>query len=668
MAATTPMKLSKISQAGLLLYEQSCYQIQNATLDLRSSLLNIDKLYARATDNTQAQAKAKAANVYGDSTRFQNITVPIIEPQVENAVVYQASVFLTGNPIFGVVADPANEDAALQMQSVIEENSIRGGWIGQFLMYFRDIFKYNLGAVEVTWEDIVTAAVDTDLSFTGGIEGKPKNIIWSGNCIRRLDLYNTIFDTRVEPTEISTKGEFAGYVRRMSRIELRMFLDSLPYVLKENIKPAFESNLAGAGTNSTYYIPQIVPDPLIAESPIGLGTNWLNWAGLAIKGDNRIIYKDYYEVTTLYARIVPREFDIYAPAGGSPQIWKLTIVNHSVIVAAERQTNAHNLIPIFFGQAKKDGLRYQTKSLALNGEPFQSVATALMNSMIASRRRAISDRGLFDPSRVAAEHINSDNPAAKIPVRPRAYGKPLNEAYYPIPFRDDQAGIAMQEIKAVSDFSDALNGQNRSKQGQFTKGNRTLHEYEDVMAHSNGRDQMVSMDQETQVFTPIKEVLKTNILQYQAAGNIYSQSLGREIAVDPLKLRNTILTFKISDGILPTDKIISADDFAIAMQTIGTNPQIGAGYNLAPMFSYFMKTRNVQLKPFEKSPEQIAYEQAVAQWTQLATLAIEKSQPFNIPQPLPQQFNYIPGGNNVAGDNTQQSIPQGPAAANYSPN
>jgi hypothetical protein len=670
VAANISFPISAVSQAGVILYEKQCYQIQNIAVNTRSHLERLDRIYSREVDATKTAALNKQLNVIGDATKYQNITVPICEPQVENAVVYQASVFLTGNPIFGVVADPVNEDAALQMQAVIEENSIRGGWVSELITFFRDCFKYNLGAVEVAWEQQTTQAVETAIDFTAGIQGKPVNVTWTGNVIRRLDLYNTFWDTRVAPQDIPTKGEFAGYIKRMSRIELLIYMDSIPSFIKENKVAALNSNAAGAGTGYSYWEPSINPEPLIQPIADAYGTNWLSWAGLPGADPNKPITSYDYEITFLYARIVPVEFKIdNVPSKDTPQIWKFTIVNHQVIISAEMQTNAHNKIPIFFGQTKTDGLKYQTKSFLANSEPFQSVATALMNSMIASRRRAISDRGLYDPSRVASEHINSDNPAAKIPVRPRAYGKPLSEAYYSIPFKDEQAGVAMQEIKAVSDFSDSLNGTNTSKQGQFRKGNRTAHEYDDIMAHSNGRDQMTSMVFEAQVFTPIKEILKINILQYQAAGDIYSASQGKTVVIDPLALRKTLLAFKVSDGILPTDKIISSDDLAAGMQAIGTNPQIGAGYNLAPMFSYLMKTRNVNLKPFEKSPEQMAYEEAVQRWQQLAELAIKAGQEFKLPQPLPAQFGYVPQGlaaNKPTGQDQSQQVtpnPQPPPGA-----
>lgn len=274
---------------------------------------------------------------------------------------------------------------------------------------------------------------------------------------------------------------------------------------------------------------------------------------------------------------------------------------------------------------------------------MQDLSSSLAASWLASRRRAISDRGLYDPSRVSSDHINSANPSAKIPVKPAAYGKPLSEAYYPIPFRDDQAQTAMSEMHQVQQFAYQITGQNAAKQGQFVKGNKTLHEYSDVMAHANGGDQRIAMLLEDQVFTPLKEILKLNILQYQGGVSLFSRAKKQIVQIDPVKLRKSVINFKVSDGLVPSDKLIHADTLQVAMQTIGSAPQIGAGYNLAPMFSYLMKTQNADLSPFEKSPEQVAYEQAVQSWQQVAIEGAKSGQDMSkFPQPKPQDYGYNP--------------------------
>ena len=83
-----------------------------------------------------------------------------------------------------------------------------------------------------------------------------------------------------------------------------------------------------------------------------------------------------------------------------------------------------------------------------------------------------------------------------------------------------------------------------------------------------------------------------------------------------------------------------------ALQVIGTSPQIGAGYNVAPLFSYLMKTQGARLTEFEKSPEQMAFEQAMTQWQQVAVTVAEKGGDLKSipPQPKPEEFGYNPGG------------------------
>ena len=223
MATTTPINIPKKSQEGIINLYRQCFAMYNTQWNMRDMLRSIDLKYMREIDWTPENVKAYMANRYGDANKFRNVTIPVILPQVENAVTYQASVFLTGNPIFGVVSDPANEDAANQMEALIGDQQIKFGWVRELMLFLRDGFKYNIAATEVSWEQRVTAALDTDLSYKGGKEAKPKEVIWSGNRIRRWDMYNTFFDTRVIPTEVYRQGEFAGTQEIISRIELKVY-------------------------------------------------------------------------------------------------------------------------------------------------------------------------------------------------------------------------------------------------------------------------------------------------------------------------------------------------------------------------------------------------------------------------------------------------------------
>lgn len=665
----TAVQLSRSSQLGLLELHRQCYQQYGAQWNLREQMREIDLAYAREMDLTTENQRAKAANRYGNKDKFQNITIPIVLPQVEAAVTYQASVFLTGVPLFGVAASPAWEDEALMLETTIDNQATRGGWARELTLFFRDGFKYNLSAVEVAWCRETTWTPETDLGFTAGKIAKPKEVIWEGNKVKRWDMYNTFFDNRVAPAEMHKYGDFIGNTELMSRIRLKQFIQSLPDVRIENIKEAFESGMGAISISTgamggiqSYFIPQINPRALLSPQMQG-AFNWESWAGITGAAAG-IQYKNMYEVTTMYVRILTSDFNMRLPEGNTPQIWKLIIVNHQVVLYAERQTNAHGYLPVLMGQPLEDGLQYQTKSLADNVSPIQDITSALSNSSIAARRRAISDRTLYDPSRVTEAHINSANPSAKIPVRASAYGKPVADAVHAFPFRDDQAPYIAQMIQQYGAMANMISGSNPVRQGQFVKGNKTQSEFDTVMGNANGRDQLTAIGYETQVFTPMKEILKLNILQYQGGISLYNREKKQDVVIDPVQLRKAVMEFKVSDGLTPTDKLMDSDMLAVAIQQVGTSPTISAGYNVAPMFSYLMKIKGADLSPFEKSAEQQAYEQASGQYQQMIMQLYKQNpeqDPAKLPPaPLPQQFGYDPAKKAGTDKSASSSQPQQP--------
>jgi hypothetical protein len=121
-----------------------------------------------------------------------------------------------------------------------------------------------------------------------------------------------------------------------------------------------------------------------------------------------------------------------------------------------------------------------------------------------------------------------------------------------------------------------------------------------------------------------------------------SESQKQVVDVDPVALRKAILNFKVTDGLLPSEKVISSDNMKIAMQVIGSSAPIAQAYNIAPLFSYLMKVENVDFAPFEKSPEQMAYEQAMGSWQAVAMEAAKKGAQISTPQPKPADFGWNP--------------------------
>lgn len=649
---TTPTILKQKSAEKVISFLKSSTDAMQSNWLVRSKLVEMDRQYMRETEFSEEGARAKAANRVGDAKKFQNVIIPVVMPQIEAAVTYQQSVFLTGSPVFSCVSIPEFAEEANQVDTIIGEHSVHAAWVTNLLKCLRDGFKYNLMAAEVNWTEERTAmALNAE---TGARESK---VVWEGNTIKHMDLYNTFWDTRVNPVDVASEGEFAGYHEVKSRIAFKKFVANLP--VKSNISKAAGSpevainSGASHGNYGGYYFPQLNPSALTRRDS-GI-FNWAAWAGYE-NPSSKLQYKDHYLVTTLYARILPSDFDIEAPAKNTPQVWKFIIVNSEVVIYAERMTNSHNMLPIVFAQPLDDGLGYQTKSMTETVEPFQSIVSAFANASMAAQRRAISDRKLYDPSRISPAAINNDNPSANIPVRPSAYGQDLGRAVYAFPFRDELFQQNTVNIQSYLGLVNNATGLNPARQGQFVKGNKTKFEYADIMNNANGRDMTVSLMLEGSFFSPIKKILLTNILQYQGRAIVPNPQTGQVVEIDPTALSKASIVLKVTDGLTPSDKIIDGDTLTQAIQLLMSDQgRISSEFNLGPMVSYLFSSRGAKIDGFRKSAPQIAYEQAVAQWQQTIQMMMEQLSNVeggldrlqqilqSLPQPLPEQFGYTPG-------------------------
>lgn len=668
-------ELTDTQKASVLTHISSCIKMYGHNTSALEYMMQIDREYLREVDTSLDNAKAKIAQRSGDTSKIAQQTIPVILPKVETAVTYQSSVFLQGNPIFGVVSDPSNQDAALQIETIIENQQVRGGWVDELQQCFRDGFKYNLMGAEVAWEAETVSVKAAD-------DSTQQSVVWAGNNLRKLDLYNTFYDPRVAPAKIAKDGEFGGYHELLSWVKLvrkltglgvpmdEILLLSKGTLTKDNLSKMADSQVT-QGFGFRYFFPLFRNDGMGAEVPAH------QWTGfLPARLDDSVPHgylKDYlatqFQVTTIYVRIIPIEHDIGVADNEMPQIWKFVVVNGHTIVYASQMTEAHQMLPTVFSQPYNDGLGLQTKSLAENVSPFQWLTTALANSSIHARRKGLANQFLYDPNRIDPGLLNSDNPTSRIPVKASAFGSNVADAIHPIPWSDNLYQYNSADIQYYGQLADSVTGQNQARQGQFVKGNKTRTEYVDIMTNAQGRDHTVALSLEASFFYPIKEMIKSNIIQFQQVGSYYNRDERKQVDIEPETLRNAILEFKVSDGLVPSDKLISQEALMVAFQTMQSMPGVGAGYDVQGLFSYLLKTQGARIDAFEKSPEQMAYEEAVGAWQAACAQILEAAKmvsQFTMedltklteslpPQPTPEAFGFDPE-NAGAAEKPQQTI------------
>lgn len=608
VASFTQLLLRPNTLASIQKYGQLILENHRNTANIHSQLRSIDLSYMREEDLTEQHLAAQRANRTGDSSKIQNLTVPIVMPQVEAGVAHLHAQFLTGSPIFPVVADPQYMEQANQLEAVIAENATYKGWVNQLTMAFRDGLKYNFMPVCTDWEIDTSYVLTQDIAFDSGRTGKPKEVVWEGNALKRLDPYNTIFDNRCNPSELHIEGEYAGYLEIKNRIKTKEFINSLGSRSIQS-RLAFETPNNNGGLYG-YYVPQLNSAALYTQQA-GIsgqaGFNWLAWANNTDPHEQtRINYTNTYEFFHLYARIIPRDFDLRVPERNTPQIWKFVFVN-GVLVFGERKTNAHNILPIVIGQPLNDGLGSQTKSFASNIRCFQDLASALWNAKLSSERRKVTDRMFYDPTRIRKEDINNPAANAKIPVRAGAFGKGIADAFAVVPFRDESAQSLIPEATAVTEMANTASGLNRPQQGQFQRGNKTREEYVDTMENSGQRINLISVALESQFFAPLKKIILYNTLQFQQAAEVtYNKGTQQQaVVVDPADLRMNASKFTLADGVNPVSKIINMPFMREYLQMYAQTPQLQMEFDIVGFMDYLAQVNGAAnvLKSFRRTPE-----------------------------------------------------------------
>ena len=601
--------LSIPQRQEFLQYAKDCADRAGSSLsDFRALLRYRDRAYQRQLNTTAEHIKAVRANMQGDARKMQDITVPIIMPQVESAVAYQAGIFLTSHPIFGVVSTPDNMSAAMQFETVLGDQSVRYGWPRELLKIFRDGFKYNFGAACVYWKKTPLKSVVTDTNISSAGLAAIREYSYGGNCIKRIDPYNCFMDMTVAPADLHSEGEYFGWNEVVSRVQLKRLLSLLDSDKTTSATDAFNSSFAGSGQDETsamsYYTPEINKYLDLSTVNIG-GNNWGQWMGLAQGSNSKLAYKDHYVLTHFYCRALPSDF---GSRGNQVKMYHGIIVNWSTVIFVEELNVAYDSLPCFIMQPYEDGLGYQTQSMLDNALPFQDMSSALWNVSLESKRRLIFDRLVYNPRLIDKKDIDPVSSVSRIPLRNANIGKDDNaiaRAVYQIPYREDNSGTNIQMSEMISAMADQATGQNKVDRGQFQPGNKTKTEFQETMANSSSRQQLCALTIENQFMTPVKETVKANTLQYQSAGTILNRNERQSVDVDPVELRKAMLEFKMTDGNLPADRLMNSDMLMVFLQTAQAIPAVQSEYDILGMFLYWAKLRGAYwLEDFKRTPEQ----------------------------------------------------------------
>lgn len=583
--ATTAKPFVVTAQTRQLLKTYLCKILDYSKM--RSDFFNrldvIDEAYYRYTGALKTKDGTDLSR-YGQQVCGNVLNKPVVNPiiisQVDSMVAYLGEVFLSGYPLFPVVANPDKREDAEALEGMIQDHLTLSESIPDLQLLLRDAVKYNLWALEADWEPIKTYTPYMDIIDLSSGASKNKEDIKHINSLNRLNLRNTHYDDRVEISKVDSEGDFAGYTKIYTRNNLK---DLLNYLSNEKLLSdnSVVNSALGSGTEyNDWRDDPVVSDWTQTANRPGI-TNWDVFGGWTDTPEQSDGYKrsvacndsGTYLVHKFYIRIIPSDFDMKIPNRNSVQVFKVRMVNRDSIISVEPYTGANGRLGIFFGQALEDGMELQTQSFAELATPIQNASTRLFNARFMAANRAIEDRALVNTDMIRMSDVNKPNPIAKIPVKANGLqDNVMDNAYKSIPFSWQGTEGLVQDAMTITSWASDLSGINKAQQGQFTKGNRTMYEFNSINSSAENRQRLVALVLEYRLFQKAKDQMKLNILQFGEDTIITSPRSNKPLQVSIEQLQQAGLQFEVSDGYTPKSKMANTDSLMAITNLIATSP------------------------------------------------------------------------------------------------
>lgn len=582
-----------------------------------------------ASDMSADTLKGELLNKLGDKSKLVNMEVPICLAMQESAQAYLHGTFLTGFPLFESVASKANEATAAMLTTLTGRDQIRFNWQLELDRCMQDVLNYNVCMTEIAWSYKRANSASTRITAGSPITGQVAPITYEGNAIIRRDPYNSFYSTICEPSKVHEDGTYSGYVDQVDYIGLKRLYSqwNTLYTFKENIEPIFQGNGAMSGSDSgTGIFKRLITAKQEQQTAVN---SWPVFWG-AEPSITMAKATGVYEVVTVYIRLIPAEFGITElEFKGNPRVFKLIFVNN-LLAYAEPIVAGHDYLPLIVSQYKAGGP--DTKSFVENVMGMQNLSTGLITASLDSMRRAVTggDR-YYDAAKISGDSLNSRAASKNIPVKLGAMDKDFSRAVYNVPYQDHISGNFAQFMSLVQGLAQMATGINPSAQGNFIKGNKTVHEFDTIMSNSQARLQLGAIRLEGTLFSTIKEIIKLNYLLYSQSEKISDNSPEGEITVDPVMLRETAPDFKMADGLMPSTKLANTDAMVMALQTMQMNPELAITYDLgAILLSVLQQNGLTNINDYKRTPEQ---QQALRdqQVAQAAAMAQAQTPPQQAP-------------------------------------
>lgn len=567
---------------------------------VRDSLVNrfgrIDKELSGYVVFDEEEREAERANQDGDP-RPGKMVLPLVEAQLDELLTFMMSVFAPDSDLYEALADKNKQDAAAAFTLLMNKNAKIMGYYRQYSRSIGDMLKYNLGGVEVTWREIKARKPKFNDSKTFLEESIVLETVWAGNDISALDMYNVLWDISHHPTEVAQKGEFVATVKAHTEFAIRRMHQN-----KEITNLTVEDLTIIKTLTYFKFPPEVTPQHEITSSNSRSNSqstgniDWVNVLSAGVDGTTR----KAFEIVTFTGWLIPLDFGL--GTSKELEIWRVLMFNGTKIIAAKQLKNFHEMLPFAFASPIEDGLGLQQKTYAEKLIPLQQFGSFLINSHMASTRKALGGIQVYDPSIVPLDQVG-DKISARIPIKAAGWGKPIGDAIRTFSDAPDTKDT-MGQLNNVVDLMQGLLPTNiRNQVASLERA--TQYQAASVVQGSSMRNLKMARLINDQAWNKVRQMMLYNILQFQDTITIIDPA-GKDVEVSAAAFVDFDLDYVIDEGLKSLDRLSVITFLREILNTILQSKEAQQEIDVVALLDYYTSLMgdNTDMSRFRKTPEQ----------------------------------------------------------------
>lgn len=555
----------------------------------------------------EADAIRRTARDQGEP-QYTTLQIPYSYALLMSAHTYWTSVFLSRTPVLQYSGRHGEGEQNIQaVESLIDYQTQTGGHLPPYYVWLYDAGKYGIGVIGEYWEDEIISyseLVEEPVTLMGmEISGKSRMVKkvrnvkgYSGNRLFNVRPMDYLPDPRV-PVGDPQKGEFVGRKVDIPVTTLMRRKLSGQYINVDEARKAKSASQRDAfGGDGTHELPD--SDTTYGEKALS------NTASVpAVEMVIDLIPKDWELGSTEY-----------------PEKWVFTVAHDSVVIEAHPLGLNHGRFPFSVIECEIEGYSIFKRSMLDIARPMNNVMEWLINTHYYHVRQTLNGQIIFDPSRVVAKDLLSNEPGKRIRIKPEAYGQDVRSMISTLGPDSAVTQNHMGDIQNVMNMMQVALGVNDTVTGSVNPGGRkTATEIRSSTSSSINRMKTIAEYFSAVGFAPLSQrLLQSTQQNYKAAQKF---RIAGDAIANPQKFM--LITpediagaydYTPVDGTMPIDRFAMVNMWANLMTQMKNYPQVAQEYKIGDIFAWVAQLGGLKnIKQFKVNMMDPGYLQQQAQ-------------------------------------------------------